>query len=312
MNKSKLSFENRKNIWISITGYRMLFVLKLLLEKGRGVDEIINILKENPITSKSVSKDTVRLTIKSLKSIGCEILRPSKTTDFKYVLLKHPFGLKITEKDFELLLMLREKYSLEISYDKVFLLNDLYKKLLELTNNEKFIQQTQNSRPLCNVDTKILSEFSSKKLIGKKVNIAYLSPKYGLENIDIIPEKITYENGKLYLSCFIYKYQTESVLIFDRIKKINSIDILPPQKTDGFFIVQFEVTGNSYLTFDIEENEKIIRDNKTSMIVEAKVYNEFLFVQRLLLLGSDFKIISPDFFREKLISKIKLIQKGYK
>ena len=58
--------------------------------------------------------------------------------------------------------------------------------------------------------------------------------------------------------------------------------------------------------------EKIIKDNKTSMLVEAKVQNEFLFVQRLLLLGMNFKIISPDFFREKLISKIKLIQKGYK
>ena len=40
--------------------------------------------------------------------------------------------------------------------------------------------------------------------------------------------------------------------------------------------------------------------------------NEFCFIQRILLLGSDFKINSPEFFREKLINKLKLIQKGYK
>lgn len=312
MNKSKLNSQNDGNIWISITGYRMLFTLKLLLERARSVEEMVDILKENPITSKSVSKDTVRLTIKSLKSIGCEILRPSKTTGFKYVLVSHPFGLNITEKDFELLLMLREKYSLEISYDKVFILNDLYPKLFELTNNKKFVEKVEDSKPLGNIDLKILSEFSSKKLQGKKINIEYFSPEYGVENIDIIPEKITYENGKLYLACYIYKYKTVSVLKFERIRKINTIDIIPPQKTDDFFIVQYEVFGNSYLTFDVLENEKIIKDNKTSMLVEAKVQNEFLFVQRLLLLGMNFKIISPDFFREKLISKIKLIQKGYK
>lgn len=312
MNKSKLDLENKKNIWISITGYRMLFILKLLFEKGRGIEEIIDILKENPITSKSVSKDTVRLTIKSLKSIGCEILRPSKSTDFKYVLVSHPFGLKLTEKDFELLLMLRGKYSLEIPYDKVFILNNLYEKLVSLTNNELFIQRTLDSKPLGNIDKKILAEFSSKKLNGKKINIEYISPEYGTENIDIIPEKITYENGKLYLSCYIFKYKTSSVLNMERIKKINSVDIFSPQKVDDFFDVRYEVFGTSYLTFDVAENEKIIEDTKSSIVVEAKVNNEFLFVQRLLLFGSDFKIISPDFFREKLISKIKLIQKGYK
>jgi predicted DNA-binding transcriptional regulator YafY len=290
----------------------MLFILKLLLEKGRGIDEIIDILKDNPITSKSVSKDTVRLTIKSLKSIGCEILRPSKSTNFKYVLISHPFGLKLTEKDFELLLMLREKYSLEIPYDKVFILNNLYEKLVSLTNNELLIQRTLDTNPLGNIDKKILAEFSSKKLNGKKINIEYISPKYGTENIDIIPEKITYENGKLYLSCYIFKYKTSSVLKMERIKKINSVDIFSPQKVSDFFEVRYEVFGTSYLTFDVCENEKIIEDTKTSIVVEAKVNNEFLFVQRLLLLGSDFKIISPDFFREKLISKIKLIQKGYK
>lgn len=312
MNKSKLDLENKKNIWISITGYRMLFILKLLLEKGRGIDEIIDILKDNPITSKSVSKDTVRLTIKSLKSIGCEILRPSKSTNFKYVLISHPFGLKLTEKDFELLLMLRGKYSLEIPYDKVFILNNLYEKLVSLTNNELLIQRTLDTNPLGNIDKKILAEFSSKKLNGKKINIEYISPEYGTENIDIIPEKITYENGKLYLSCYIFKYKTSSVLNMERIKKINSVDIFPSQKVDDFFDVRYEVFGMSYMTFDVAENEKIIEDTKSSIVVEAKVNNEFLFVQRLLLFGSDFKIISPDFFREKLISKIKLIQKGYK
>ena len=76
--------------------------------------------------------------------------------------------------------------------------------------------------------------------------------------------------------------------------------------------VVYELLGNSKNIFKIQKNEEIISRNTNSIKIEALVDNEFLFIQRLLLFGTDFKIISPDFFREKLIDKIKLIQKGYK
>ena len=84
------------------------------------------------------------------------------------------------------------------------------------------------------------------------------------------------------------------------------------ENIDVSYDVTYEISGVSMLIFEKESNEEVLEENENSIKVKAKVENEFFFIQRLLLFGADFRIISPDFFREKLISKIKLIQKGYK
>lgn len=311
MNEQNKILDKTKKFWISITGYRTLLILKSLMEKSCTIDELVEIVKKDSITNKAVSKDTVRIAINTLKSAGCEILRPNKANAYKYELIKHPFAFNMNDEELDVFIRLREKFSADIKYSDVFTINDLYEKLISLTlntNQENYVKDTQ---PLKNVDRKILTELSNPKLFGKKVQIKYLSPEFGEENIDVIPQKIMYETGKIYLWCYSFKYDKNSMLNFERILKINSIDISKNYNKETSYEVVYELFGNSLSSFREKENEKIIEKNENSIKVLAIVDNEFLFIQRILLFGADFKIISPDFFREKLINKIKLIRKGY-
>ncbi len=303
--------ENDKKIWISITGYRTLLLLVKLIEQGRTIDELVQILKDDNITSKSVSKDTVRLTINTLKSAGCIILRPSKSNGYKYELIKHPYSLNISQSDFDALMLIRERISNELSWKKVLNLNDLFTKITALTFENSYIESCENGKLLNDIDLKILFELSKPNLKGKKIKVKYLSPENGEEDIDIIVQKIIYENKKLYLSCYILKYKKVSLLKIERIKKILAIDISEKININDYYYVEYELFGNSYKQYEVASYEEIIKKNENSIIIKAKVTNEFCFIQRLLLFGSDFKIISPSFFKEKLINKILEIQKGY-
>lgn len=303
--------ENDKKIWISITGYRTLLILISLLKEGKTIDELVQILKNDNITSKSVSKDTVRLTINTLKSAGCAILRPSKSNGYKYELIEHPYSLNISKFDFDSLILIRDRISNELSWKKVLDLNNLFSKIIALTSNNSYIEICENEKLLNNVNLKILSELSKPNLKGKKIKVKYLSPKNGEEDIDIIIQKIIYEHKKLYLSGYIFKYNKVSLLNIERIKKILAIDISERININDYYEVEYELFGNSYNQYEPASYEEIIKKNKNSIIIRAKVLNEFCFIQRLFLFGSDFKIISPSFFKEKLIDKILQIQKGY-
>ena len=116
----------------------------------------------------------------------------------------------------------------------------------------------------------------------------------------------------MYLWCYSFKYNKNSLLSIERIKEIISYGISDHNyQTKVLYDVIYSITGEAYNTFEEKEFEEVITKSENEIKVLAHVENEFYFIQRLLLFGSDFKIISPDFFREKLINKIKLIQKGY-
>ena len=307
--EKKQSFKEKN--WISLTAYRTLFVLKLLIEKPRTLDEIVQELKKNKNTQKSLSKDTVRITLKTLKTAGCVFAKANKTNNYKYELLSHPFCLNFTKEELNALLKLRTKVSDGLPFQKIFLLNDLYEKIIMLTGDEAQIELVNSSKPLLGVDKAILKQLSSKKLFGKKIKISYNSPTNGNEKIDIIVGKISFDEGKLYLHCYNYKYKSYSLLNIERIKDIDAIYLSETIEQNYLYEVVYELFGESKNNFEKKDYETILKTEKESIKIKALVNNEFCFIQRLLLFGADFKIISPDSFREKLISKIKSIQKGY-
>lgn len=309
----KVDFTQKKPIktWISLTGYRVLLILKSLMQKGHSVEELVNVLQNNSITNKSISKDTIRIAINTLRNIGCEISRPSNTNNYKYELISHPFTLNFDEKELKTFIRLRNKMSQEMEWADIFTLNEIYEKIISLTFNEEQILQVEESKPLLNVNKDVIKAISNPKLIGKKIKIIYDSPEFGEEEIDVVPQKITFENENIYLWCYIFKYKMNSLLSIGRIKKIISIDISQSVETTSIYDVTYTITGNSIKTFELKEFEEILDKTENYIKILAHVENEFYFIQRLLLFGGDFKIDSPSFFREKLINKIKLVQKGY-
>ena len=311
MESNNQVLNSKKKFWVSLTGYRTLFVLKLLIEKPRSTEDIVEHLKSNEITRKSLSKDTVRITINTLKDVGCKIAKPSSANNHKYVLLYHPFDLYISDEEFNVLLKLRDNLSLELSYDDVFILNDMFEKIMILSNSEEKVSYVNDTKSLIRVDRNLVCEFEKIISTKKKIQILYDSPRNGEESIDVIPKKITFENGNLYLLAYSFKYNENSLFNFSRIKKINAIYLSTELKENHVFEVVYKLLGNSVSTFEKRVNETIISKNESELVVKATVDNEFWFVQRLLQFGIDFRIVSPYSFREKIVNKVKQIQKGY-
>ena len=304
--------KNSKKIWVSLTGYRILLILSSLIQKGRTLKELIEILQNNEFTNKSLSKDTIRVAINTLKKAGCVISRPTKANNYLYELISHPFTLSLSENELNIFLRLRDKMLDEMNWKDVFVLNSLYEKIMSLTFNEEQINLTKDIAPFAGLNKSILKDFSNPNIIGKKVKIIYNSPEFGEEEIDIIPQKLAYENANMYLWCYSFKYNKNSLLSIERIKEIISYGVSEHNyQTKVLYDVIYSITGEAYNTFEEKEFEEVITKSENEIKVLAHVENEFYFIQRLLLFGSDFKIISPNFFREKLINKIKLIQKGY-
>jgi len=301
----------QKNVWISTTGYRIFLELKLMLEAPVSSDELIEIIKQDRHLNKEVSKDTIRCDIDTLINAGCKIIKPSKKTSYKYVLVSHPFKLDLKLSEINILNELRKILALELSLNEVFILNDLYEKIASLTFDEKKEERIKNSKLLPDIDRNIVRELSNPALKGKKVNIKYKSPEYGVEDTDISPVKIIYENEKAYLEAYNYKYKAQSYFEISKVLKINSVSMNTEDIAPASFNAVYEVFGSALHDFELKPYEKIIEKTPDKIRVEAEAPVEFMFIQRLLLLGRNFRIISPDFFREKLINKIKAVQKRY-
>ena len=311
MELNKQINEIQDNNWISLTGYRTLFVLKLLLEKGRSTDEIISILEKNKYTSKSLSKDTLRVTLNTLKKAGCKLSRPVQSNNYKYEILSHPFGLNLSQDDMNILFKIRQKIAENISWNEIIRLNEFYEKIFTLTFNENLMLNEQYTRPLINIDKYVLNTLTNPHLAGKKLKLIYASPQNGEEELDVIYKKLKYDNENLYLWCYIFKYNVNNYLNLEKIKSLISVSIADYTDKDNYYDVVYKIWGEAAFTFNKKDYETIIEQTDENITVKASVTNDFWFIQRILLFGSDVKIISPEAFKEKMINKIKQIKAGY-
>ena len=301
----------QKKVWISSTGCRILIELKALMEAPRSIEELIEIAKNDFHLNKEISADTVRCDIRTLRTAGCIIEKPSKASGHKLRLVFHPFKLNISKDELDVLIELREKLASEIPLNEVFILNDLYDKIAALTLDNGIKEFIKNTAEAADIDRNIVKELSSPALAEKRVNISYKSPKYGIENIDIIPIKLLYENKKVYLCAYNFKYDASSYFEVSKILKINSVSINKETVPDKTFRAVYEVSGEALNSFTLKPYEKIIEQNADKIKVEAEPDSEFMFIQRLLLLGRDFKLILPEYLKDTLINKIRLIKKRY-
>ena len=76
-------------------------------------------------------------------------------------------------------------------------------------------------------------------------------------------------------------------------------------------MVKYAVVGDSVLSFQLYEKERIIKKTDKIIVVEAVAYSEFYMLQRLLSFGRDFFVISPESYKQKVLDKIQLISQEY-
>ena len=295
---------------MSLTGYRTLVILNALLESPKTNDEINDCLLNNQYIKEKFSIDTLRIYINSLRKIGCEITRANKSNNQKYVLLKHPFTYDMAKSQLKAIAKLQRSLHDKVGVVDLIAIDSLLNKLSGLVDNESTKEFLNNISLLKRVDKKIMTELLIYCKHKNQITFLYNSPTSGKKEIEIIADKLEIKSEKLYLWGHNLTHKQYSYFVVERILNIRSIKL---SKDNEEFLpskITYELynRNNDYAK---QEEEKIIEKTDSKLVIELNAKNEFDAIQKILHLGSDCKVISPDSFRTKILNKLKSMEKIY-
>ena len=177
--KKSLNTDNN----ISLTGYRSLFLLMELLKSAKTREELLYCFSKDPIIKSNLSKDTVTNTINALKAAGCVISRPTQKTENKYVLKSHPFIIRLSKENVQLLLAIRESIVTLGDWQLLINLNNLYAKIALLAPDWDSQRMLLYEHPFKYINSQIFSAILLNSKLKKHLMVCYNSPENGEENI---------------------------------------------------------------------------------------------------------------------------------
>lgn len=293
---------------ISLTAYRAIKILKLLLQKPCSHDDIVNYLQEDENTARYTSDDTVRITLNSLKAVGCDISRPTPSNNYKYILKSHPYVFNINKSQLKII---SDIFKNLLKQGDWKLILDILEVLDKLSAN--FSDEFKNfKRPFAKVQPAVLKIVKDTQILNKELIITYFSSSAKTKQvINIEVQNIFSENGKIYIYAWYPKRNKYAYFNLEKISEIHSIKPLSNTHNDYIYKVVYKIKNELTKDFDCAFDEKILEKNNNEIIVEALVKSEFKIIQRLLSFGTYFEIIEPVFLKEIISRKITEIQEVY-
>jgi predicted DNA-binding transcriptional regulator YafY len=302
---------------ISITAYRIISILNMLLAEPLSDEELNIKLQENIQGARTLSKDTIGIYINTLRAIGCEILRPTKNNGYKYVLKSHPFKLNISKEEISSLVEIKKYISTTGNWKLAIETDDLFNKIVNIITSEcKNDFVALKNMALCreiNSENLLLNLTSIEKYCEKNKDllIIYNSPNSGEKEINLKAEKLALENGAFYLWGYNYEINETVYLRVDRIKSIAAVSIKDGEKKEKGIEVKYKITGASAISYTSSKYDKISRKSETEIHVTSLVLNKFKFIQDVLSYGADCTVISPDYIRNDIIASLEAMSKTY-
>lgn len=295
---------------ISVTGMRSIVLLGLLIVAPRSLEEIREAFLELNIIEDSHSNDILRIDLNTLKAMGCEISRASAKTDYKYVLSKHPFSLKIGDEEIKVLKRVYKKIKLDADLSLLIDYHELFEKLAGYIYEDNTKEALLGISVLKSFDINLLKELIVDCKQEKVLELAYKKPTAKLEERkEIVAQKLVFKNDKIYLYGFDFDSDNSIVLNVKRIraifsKKLNKKGYEPKLTKIKYHLKSFGVET-------ITEGETILEASDDGYIIEGEYHNEFLAMQRVLSFGANCTVLEPVEFREMIINKLKEMRKAY-
>ena len=287
------------------TGYKLIKILKLLLENPKSYEEINkNFLKDESI-SKPTSDDMICIYINTLRQLGCRISRPSKSNNFKYVLLNHPFKINISEKDSFILSQIIENIFIENNWKMAWDVIELFKELQSLCTEYSDTSFLNNLHYHFKIKNELMHKLAYYCENSKLISLKYNSPKSGTKNVKIIAEKITLENNHFYIWGYNTEQKTNIYIRIDRIVDVNIISINQcsiPKKP--LFKAKYKLFGNAKINFQETPSAKIISQTSNYIEIEEEVSNKFYFIQKILQHAEECVVSEPLSIKEEIIKII--------
>ena len=296
---------------ISLTGVRSLILLGLLMQEPLSLEEIRNKFLEYNILEESHSNDILRIDLNTLRAIGCEISRAGQKTNFKYKLLKHPFDLKITKEEVNLIKRVYNKIKDGLSISTLIEYDKLFKKISEHVYDEELKQELCGISSLKHFDIDKIKELEEDCKYKRILKFTYKTPVKNKESEkEIATDKIIFKNDKIYLFGFDFISKENVMLHINRIKKILSRSDSNGNITNKSITVKLKL--KNFGISGLQDNETILSGNITDgFIISGNYHNEFLAIQRILSFGTNCTVIEPDEIKEKIIDSLKKMKDIY-
>lgn len=308
---TKLSYPEINKKAISLTAYRAIYIVTLLSKSPKSFEELLEAIHDDKFLSKACHKDTITNSINSLRAAGFVIDKPKASNGYKFTLISNPFKFKISQEQADLLHLMRTSLSYQSNYEIIFKLNSVFDKITKLGDCEKYIDTIERSNYFRTIDRKILNKILA--LCDKKANarIVYNSPINGNEELKVKLEKIVFENNRLYLWLYSYKYNTPG---YFRVDKILDIIQDTPNEDENISLtnfVEYELKGEAAKKFIPKENEIILEKLTDKITIKANVINKFNFFQYIMAFSDNCKILSPDSIKQDFAEHLKNIMEVY-
>ena len=297
---------------MSFSGFKAILLFSYLLSGPKSYKDIENYLLKQEFLNESASIDTIRIYINSLRKIGCNVVRKVKKKISYFYIENHPFELKITDEQAKSILKVYMALSANIDLDDFYALQSFFVKIEPYITNEDFKKKIKNASPLKSINQDIMHKLLECVKNKYELCVEYKSPASGSKKIYIAADKLFILNKKLYIAGINSEHDNYGNLLVEKIIKI--VDINPNAtklKIQQPINVIYELALERKGAFIPESDEKIIKEDENTVTVEVNSNNKFFVTQRILSFAGRCKVISPDEYKEEIISHLKKMKEGY-
>lgn len=296
---------------MSFTAFKTLLIFSLLLEAPRSYQEIIDYFDTHDFINEKISVDTIRVYINSLRRAGCVISKTKRAEGSKFILVSHPFELTITPEQIKPISRVYKTIAKTIEVSELIMLEKFLRKIASNIKNEDFENALNKTSLLSGIEIELLEKLLECCNEKKQIILKYNSPRSGQTNLEIICEKMGFENGKLYLYGTSLDFSQSSYLLAARIIGIEQIK---PGKSDKVDIeelkIKFKVRAD-YRELQLKDNEKLLEISNNNTLIEAVSSNKFVLKQRILSFGSACTVLEPEDFKQEIITTLKRMRAEY-
>ncbi len=296
---------------MSFTAFKSILVFSLLSEGPKSYKEIQEYFKNHEYLKETISVDSIRIYLNSLKEVGCEINKKTKNGVTKYSIDSHPFQFTFTQEQITSIIKVYRAISQNIDVTDLISLQHFFKKISVHINDEKLISTLENISPLKNINPKMVSELIKHTENNNEITIKYNSQTSGKKLITILTDKMKVTNGKLYISGINSEYENYASFLVSNIEKIVSVNLEHKTLKTPEITVGYRYIKDDNETLDLLDTEKIISSEGNTYIIEITSKSKFEITQRIMSHASKCKVLYPQSFQTYIIYTLRKMKEGY-
>lgn len=297
---------------MSFTGFKSILLFSLLLDGPKSYSELQEIFKNHEYLHETISFDTLRVYINSLREIGCKITRKSYDGVSKFVIDSHPYVLKIDETQIQSIIKVYKALTQSIEVPDLLALQQFFNKISKYISNKELVEQLKEISPLHLIDSEIIKDLIKCAQNNWEITINYNSTTTGKNKIiTILVDKLHIQNNKLYLSGVNSEHDTYASFLVSKINNIVNINMHNKTLDVPKITVGYEYIKDDNEKFELLSGETIINENKNKLTIEITSNNKFEITQRILSHNTKCKVIYPEDFRTHIISTLKQMKEEY-